>query len=89
MTVEMVLGVGKQAIKTTFLVGAPILLSSLVIGVLISIFQAVTSIQDMTITFIPKIIVSAVVFVFFFSWMMGLLTHFTADILIHLPDYVR
>jgi len=89
MTIETVISVGKQAIKTTFLVGAPILLSSLVIGIIISIFQAVTSIQDMTITFIPKIIVSAIIFVFFFSWMMATLTHFTADLFIHLPDYVR
>jgi len=89
MTVEMLIGVGKQAIRTTMLVGGPILLSSLVVGVAISIFQAVTSIQDMTITFIPKIIISAIVFVLFFPWMMGVLVHFTADLFIHLPDYVR
>lgn len=89
MTFEVILGVGRQAVETMLVVSLPILLVSLAVGLLISIFQAVTQIQEMTITFVPKIIVTFVSLLFFGSWMLGRLTDFTRGILESIPILAR
>ena len=73
MNAESIVAVGRAAMETTLLVSAPMLVSGLVIGLLVSIFQAVTSIQEMTLTFIPKIVVVFVAMVVFAPWMMEVL----------------
>ena len=77
MTPEMVITVGRDAITTMLLVAAPMLLSGLVIGLVISLFQAITQIQEMTLTFIPKIVIVAVSLLIFLPWMMNILLDFT------------
>ncbi|MCP4703400.1 MAG: flagellar biosynthesis protein FliQ [candidate division Zixibacteria bacterium] len=77
MTPEMVTTVGRDAITTMLMVAAPMLLSGLIIGVTISIFQAITQIQEMTLTFIPKIVIVAVSLLVFLPWMMNILLDFT------------
>lgn len=89
MTFEVILGVGRQAIETMLIVSLPILLVSLAVGLLISIFQAVTQIQEMTITFVPKIIVTFVSLLLFGSWMLSRLTDFTRGILESIPILAR
>ncbi|MDP1994716.1 MAG: flagellar biosynthetic protein FliQ [Ignavibacteria bacterium] len=70
MTEELVIEVLKEVFYTTFLILLPILGVSLIVGIAISIFQAATSIQEMTLTFVPKILVTTVVIVFMFPWIL-------------------
>jgi len=77
MTPEMVITIGRDAITTMLLVAAPMLLSGLVIGLTISLFQAITQIQEMTLTFIPKIVIVAVSLLVFLPWMINILLDFT------------
>lgn len=70
MTEELVITVLSDVFYTVFLILLPILGVSLVVGILVSIFQAVTSIQEMTLTFVPKIIAMAVALIFLLPWMM-------------------
>ncbi len=81
MTEELVIEVLTEAFYTSFTLLLPVLGASLMIGVFISIFQAVTSIQEMTLTFVPKIIVTAVVILFLIPWMMDKLISFTYKIM--------
>lgn len=89
MTPEYIVDVAKRALEVTILVSAPMLGMGLVIGVAVSIFQAVTSIQEMTLSFIPKILGVMVAIVVFFPWMMQVLISFTAEIFINIPLYVK
>ncbi len=89
MTPEYIVDVAKRALEVTILVSAPMLGIGLVIGVAVSIFQAVTSIQEMTLSFIPKILGVMVAIVVFFPWMMQILLSFTAEIFINIPQYVK
>lgn len=73
----MVIGIVKDAIQTGLLTAAPILLVSILVGLLISIFQATTQIQEQTLTFVPKLIAVAVVGLLAGSWMLHNLTGFT------------
>ncbi len=72
--------VGAQAIKVALLVGLPMLLAGMVVGILVSVFQVATSIQDVTITFIPKILAVFAALVFSLHWMMRILLEFTQQI---------
>jgi len=89
MSQELVMGVATEAIRVLLLVAAPMLIAGLVVGVLISIFQTATSIQDQTLTFIPKIVAVLVVLLIALPWMMQLMTDFTARLFSQLHLYVR
>jgi len=78
-----------ESIKTTLLLSAPMLGFGLVTGLLVSIFQAVTSIQELTLTFIPKILAVFFSLVIFFPWLLELMLEFTSNILINFPDYIQ
>ena len=75
-----VLDIASQAIYTIIMVSAPLLLVSLIIGLLISIFQTVTSIQEQTLTFVPKILAVFVGMMIFGSWMLTQLTEYITDL---------
>ncbi len=77
MSEEMVVAIGREALTLTLMVSGPMLLFGLVIGVLISIFQAVTQINEMTLTFVPKIIAVAAALLLFLPWMINLIVDFT------------
>ena len=77
MTPEMVVSIGRDAVLTMLLVSAPMLVSGLLIGLIISILQAVTQVHEMTLTFIPKIVVVAVSLIIFLPWIMNVVTEFT------------
>jgi flagellar biosynthetic protein FliQ len=85
MTEDFVVNLFREAFYTAMLVSAPILLISLFIGLLISVFQAATSIQEYTLTFVPKLIAVAVVTVLFLPWMMDVLVNFTVNLFQHIP----
>jgi len=76
MTPQMVVTIGREALAVTLMVAGPMLLFGLVVGVAISLFQAVTQIQEMTLTFVPKIIAIALALLIFLPWMINLMTDF-------------
>jgi flagellar biosynthetic protein FliQ len=85
MTPEFALDIGKQALVMVLLLSAPILLIGLTVGVLISILQSVTQIQEMTLTFVPKILATVLAMVFFGPWMLRLLVSYTVQLFSQLP----
>ncbi len=89
MTPEFVTGFFLEAIKTTIILAAPMLLAGLVTGLLISIFQAATQINEMTMTFIPKMLAVAVALLIAFPWMLQVLIEFFQNLLIGMPDMIR
>jgi len=89
MTPEMVIQIGHQAIWITMLISAPILGLGLLVGLAVSIFQAITSIQEMTLTFIPKILMGVFAILVFGPWMLKLLMDFTIRIITSMPVFAR
>ena len=89
MSYEFVIGFSRQALETTLLVSLPVLGVSLVAGLIISIFQSVTQIQEMTITFVPKIVLTFLSLMFFGTWMLGRLTGFLRDVIVNIPYYIK
>ena len=89
MTPEFVTGFFTEAIKVTIMLSAPILLAGLTVGLLVSVFQAATSINEMTMTFIPKMLAVAVALLAFFPWMMQVMIDFTANLFMNLPTLIK
>jgi len=89
MNEELIMKLAQDALKVTAMLSAPILLSTLVIGLLVSIFQALTQINESTLTFIPKMIVVAVVIVLAGPWMLDLMSHYTIDLFENIATMVR
>lgn len=81
MTENMVMSIVKEALFTSLLVGGPILILSLVVGLLVSIFQATTQIQEQTLTFVPKLIVIALTLALGGNWMLHEIMKFTTKIM--------
>jgi flagellar biosynthetic protein FliQ len=80
MTPELVVQLARRAFEVTLFLSAPLLLFSLVVGLFISIFQTVTSINEATLTFVPKIVAVMVAIIIFFPWMMSYMSDFTREI---------
>lgn len=74
-------------LKTALLIATPILATSLGVGLLISIFQVVTQIQEMTLTFVPKIIAAVGALALFGPWMMQVLMDFSRELIENIPAY--
>ncbi|MCE5311921.1 MAG: flagellar biosynthesis protein FliQ [Nitrospiraceae bacterium] len=89
MTVELLNQISRQTFETIMLVGGPVLLVSLVVGIFISIFQAVTQLQEMTMTFVPKIIAVFLTIMVALPWMVKVLLEFTRNIFLNIPTYVN
>lgn len=85
MTPENVLTLGREAMQLTLLVSAPMLLAALVVGLLVSIFQAATQINESTLSFIPKLLAVFLTLVLAGSWMLAQLTDYTRQLLTNLP----
>jgi flagellar biosynthesis protein FliQ len=89
MTEMVVLKLAKDAVLLVLLVSAPALLLGLIIGLLVSVFQAVTSIQEMTLALIPKILAVFAALLFFGPWIIRLLTTYAYQIFYNIPQFVR
>ena len=89
MTPEFVVTFAQDAIKTTILVSMPMLGFGLAVGLIVSIFQAVTQIHEMTLTFVPKILIVLLSLLFFAHWMIDHLMHFTTATIEQIPFYIR
>ena len=88
MTPDSVIAIGQEALKVTSLLSAPILLAVLVVGVVVGMFQAATSINEMTLSFIPKLIVLVLVMMLTGSWMLSVLIDFTQRIFEMIPEFI-
>ena len=89
MTPEFVVSFAKEAITLTILISMPLLGLGLIVGLVVSIFQAVTSVQEMTLSFIPKILAVMLGLLFFAPWMLQRLVSFTQQIITNIPLYIR
>jgi flagellar biosynthetic protein FliQ len=89
MPEALVVGVVRQALETAIAVSLPMLIAGLVAGILVSVFQTVTSIQDSVLSFIPRAAAIFVVFALTFPWMLRVLTGFSTDLIRRLPEYIR
>lgn len=89
MSQDLVVGLIAETIKVTLLVAAPVLIIGLFVGVGISLVQAVTQIQEMTLVFVPKIIAVMITLVVALPWMINLLVTFTANLINNIPTYIR
>lgn len=85
----MVLDLARNALTITLQLSAPILVFSLVSGLVISIFQAVTQINEMTLSFVPKIIAVVVAAVIFGPWMLNSLITYMTNLFVNLPSLAR
>lgn len=88
MTPESVMTIGQQALEITILVSAPLLLTALAVGLLVSVFQAATQINEMTLSFIPKLLVTFVMLVVAGPWMLTLMMDYTKRMFSSIPGLV-
>ena len=89
MTPDTIIGLMAETIKVTLMVSAPMLLVGLIVGVLISLFQAVTQIQEMTLVFVPKIVAVLVTLIAALPWIIGMMINFTHNLFVSIPLYVK
>jgi flagellar biosynthetic protein FliQ len=85
MTQDYIIYLGKEAVYTILLLSAPMLGVSLLVGLLISIFQATTQIQEQTLTFVPKLAAILICLVIFGPWMLNLMVAFTTNLISSIP----
>lgn len=85
---DFVTNIANQAIKVALMISSPMLLGALIMGILVSLFQAVTQINEQTLSFIPKILVIIGALVIFAPWMADSLTSFTKELYISIPKVV-
>jgi len=88
MSAEFIIGLASQALFTVLKVSLPLLLSGLLVGLLVSIFQATTHIQEQTLAFIPKIIAVFVAMLIFGPWILNVMVDFTSRLLGNLAQYI-
>jgi flagellar biosynthetic protein FliQ len=89
MPEEMIVRLAKQTLETVLLVSAPMLGAGLIVGIIISILQIITSIHDTALAFVPRIVVTFVVFLIVFPWMMGKMMSYTNALLGSFEPYLR
>lgn len=88
MTPEFVIDLGREAVVTALMVAAPLLLSGLLVGLLVSILQATTQIQEVTLSFVPKILAVMLSALIFAPWMMTVLVEFTSKLFDNLVNVI-
>lgn len=86
---EVVIEITNSAMKISLMLAAPMLLGALFVGVLVSLFQAVTQINEQTLSFIPKILVIVGALVFFSPWMLDTMTEYTRETFLRIPEMVQ
>ncbi|MGB7757788.1 MAG: flagellar biosynthesis protein FliQ [Salinisphaera sp.] len=89
MTPQTVMNLAYQGMKLTLMLAAPMLGTALLVGLLISLFQAATQINEMTLSFIPKILAVFVVVIIAGPWLIGEITDFTRHLFLNIPNLVQ
>ena len=85
METQMVVAIGREALSVTLMIAGPMLLFGLIIGLAISVFQAITQINEMTLTFVPKILAIALAVLIFLPWMINIATDFARHMFDMIP----
>ena len=88
MNPEDAIDLGREAIFTCLLIGSPVLIVGVVVGLLIGLFQALTQIQDQTISFVPKIVAMVAVLALFLPWLMQRMMEYSEDLILNIPNIV-
>lgn len=89
MSAEFITGFFFEALKTATMLAAPVLMFGLVAGILVSIFQAATQINEMTLVFIPKMLAVSVALLIFFPWMLQTIIGFTQNLIHNIPNFIK
>lgn len=89
MSADMAIQIGRDALYMVMLISSPMLVLGLLVGVMVSIFQATTQIQEQTLVFVPKIIAIFVAIVVFGPWMLSLMVDYTREMFINLPNMIH
>ena len=88
MTPELVMDIGRQAVEMTLILAGPLLLSALVVGLIVSIFQAATQINEQTLSFIPKLIATFIALLLAGPWMLQMMVEFIRRLLENIPQMI-
>jgi flagellar biosynthetic protein FliQ len=89
MTPDFITGFFMEALKIAILMAAPMLVSGLVVGLIVSMFQAATQINEMTLVFIPKMLAVGLALLIFFPWMLQMIVDFTQNLFANIPLYAK
>ena len=89
MTPEFVISLGGETIKMVLILSIPLLGVGLAVGLLIAIFQATTQIQEMTLAFVPKIVIVMLALLAASPWMLKKITHFTSQLFLNIPNVIQ
>ncbi len=88
MTPETVVTIGRHALEMTLMLSAPLLLTALAVGLIVGIFQAATQINEMTLSFIPKLLAMAAVLAITGPWMLRTLVEYTRNLITNIPGMI-
>ena len=89
MTPDFIVGFSRQAVETTLMLALPMLGLGMLVGLIVAVFQSVTQIQEMTLTFVPKIVAVMLGLLLFGPWMLTKLLNFTEGVFRDFPQYIR
>ncbi len=89
MTPEFVVGFARQAIEMTLIISLPMLGIGMAVGIFVSVLQAATQIQEMTLTMVPKIVAIFIALLIAFPWIMDKMIAYTTNLFLNLPNYIR
>jgi flagellar biosynthesis protein FliQ len=89
MTPESIMAIGQRALEITLLLGAPLLLVALITGLVVGAFQAATQINEMTLSFIPKLLAMAATLVIAGPWMLKLIVSYTRELFLSIPNLIH
>jgi len=89
VTADFVVGFARSAIEMTLMLALPMLGIGLLVGLMVGIFQATTQIQEMTLTFIPKIVAVFIALIVFAPWILGKILDYTTNLITNIPTYIR
>ena len=88
MTPDIIMTIGQRALETTIMLAAPLLLAALLVGLLVGVFQAATQINEMTLSFIPKLVGMAVTIVIAGPWMLKVIVSYTRELFESIPGLI-
>ncbi len=89
MTPEFVVGFARQAIEMTLVISLPMLGIGMAVGIIVSILQAATQIQEMTLTMVPKLLAIFIALLLAFPWIMDKMMTYTTNLFLNLPQYIE
>jgi flagellar biosynthetic protein FliQ len=89
MSPDLILSMGQRMLELAFILAAPVLLVTFLVGLIVSILQSATQIQEMTLSYIPKLIAAYVVVLLLGAWMLNKLLDFTKELIVNIPIWLR